>query len=156
MMPKKPPVMDADGDLIEDDEYADFERNDVVVFSFVRHNRYEAVEALITQEVDTLKATDERGNTLLHIACQNNNRRIVKLLIKNGISVNEQNAKGNTPLHYCSQYGFMQLADYLLAHGADDGIPNHLGLMPPQGIGRTEDPVEQAQRQVQADRSNGV
>merc|ERR1712204_90052 len=77
-----------------------------------------AVEALIAQETAALKATDERGNNLLHIACQNNNRHIAKLLIGNGISVNAQNTAGNTPLHYCSQYGFMQLADYLLAHGA--------------------------------------
>ena len=31
-----------DGNFEEDDEFADFERNDTVVFSFVRHNRYEA------------------------------------------------------------------------------------------------------------------
>ena len=43
---------------------------------------------------------DENGNSLLHIACQNNNRHIAKLLLKNGIGVNEINHKGNTPLHY--------------------------------------------------------
>merc|ERR1740121_3454164 len=148
VVPPKPPRVNEDGDLEEDDEFADFERNDTVVFSFVRHNRFDAVESLIQQEMEILLARDEHGNNLLHIACQNNNRRIAKLLLKNGISVNEQNTRGNTPLHYCSQYGFMQLADYLISHGADDGIPNHLGLMPPQGIGRTEDPVEQAQRQL--------
>merc|ERR1719229_842797 len=153
MVPQRAPEINAQGELEEDDEFVDFERNDTVVFSFVRHNRYEAVEALIQQEIEVLQARDENGNTLLHTACQNNNKRIAKLLLKNGISVNEQNTRGNTPLHYCSQYGFMQLADYLIAHGADDGIPNHLGRMPLQGIGRTEDQVDQAQRQVQADRA---
>merc|ERR1712217_659181 len=94
------------------------------------------------------------GN-LLHVACQNNNRRIVKLLLKNKISVNEQNAKGNTPLHYCSQYGFMQLADYLIAHGAEDSIPNESGLLPQQGIGRLEDPLVAAQKQLQRERTTG-
>jgi len=150
-MPKKASYMNEDGDWEEDDEFADFERNDSVIFSFVRHNRYEAVEALVAQESDILRATDDNGNTLLHIACQNNNRRIVKLLIKSGMEVNEQNSKGNTPLHYCSQYGFMQLADYLLAHGADDTIPNEAGLLPPQGLGSATDDITGAQKSMQAD-----
>merc|ERR1719229_169622 len=153
MVPARKPYINEDGELEEDDEFANFERNDTVAFSFVRHNRYEAVEALLEQESTTLQARDENGNTLLHVACQNNNRRIAKLLLKNGISVNDQNTRGNTPLHYCSQYGFMQLADYLIAHGADDNLPNNTGLIPLQGIGRTEDQVDQAQRQVQADRA---
>ena len=33
------------GELEEDDTFADFERDDSVIFSFVRHNRYDAVEA---------------------------------------------------------------------------------------------------------------
>jgi len=156
VVPPKPPRVNEDGDIEEDDEFADFERNDTVVFSFVRHNRYDAVEALIQQEMEILLARDEHGNTLLHIACQNNNRRIAKLLLKNGISVNEQNAHGNTPLHYCSQYGFMQLADYLIAHGADDSIPNHMGMLPPQGIGRIEDAMNSAQRQLQSERTSGL
>merc|ERR1711920_103413 len=151
MMPKKPPFLNEDGDWEEEDEYADFESNESVIFSFVRHNRYEAVEALIAQEADALLSKDDNGNSLLHIACQNNNRRIVKLLIKSGISVNEQNSKGNTPLHYCSQYGFMQLADYLLAHGADDSIANDAGLLPDQGLGTATDDITGAQKTMQAD-----
>lgn len=134
-MPKKPAYLNEDGEWEEDDDFAEFERNDSVIFSFVRHNRFEAVESLIAQEADALLSKDTNGNGLLHIACQNNNRRVVKLLIKSGISVNEQNHKGNTPLHYCSQYGFMQLGDYLLAHGADDTIQNENGALAPQGFG---------------------
>merc|ERR1719401_2523995 len=151
MVPARKPQINEDGELEEDDEFVDFERNDIVVFSFVRHNRYEAVEALIQQEMDVLQARDENGNNLLHIACQNNNRRIAKLLLKNKVSVNEQNAKGNTPLHYCSQYGFMQLADYLLAHGADDSIANEYGFLPPQGVGAASDDITGAQKTLQAD-----
>jgi len=151
MMPKKPAQLNEDGDMEEDDEYADFERNDSVIFSFVRHNRYEAVEALVAQENDVLLAQDDNGNSLLHVACQNNNRRIAKLLLKSGISVNEQNKRGNTALHYCSQYGFMQLADFLLAQGADDTIPNEAGLLPPQGLGSASDDITGAQKSMQAD-----
>merc|ERR1711959_426346 len=109
-----------------------------IVFSFVRHNRYDAVEALIQQDQDVIHTLDENQNTLLHTACQNNNRRLVKLLLKNHIGINNQNARGNTALHYCYQYGFSDLAEYLLAHGADDSILNQDGYVPAQGTGRTE------------------
>jgi hypothetical protein len=137
-MPPKPPVVSEDGEILEEDEYQDFERSSEIVFSFVRHNRYEAVEALIQQDQDVIHCTDENTNTLLHTACQNNNRRLTKLLLKNHIEINGQNARGNTALHYCYQYGFSDLAEYLLAHGADDSILNQDGFVPAQGTGRTE------------------
>merc|ERR1712187_258664 len=82
-MPAKPPVLDEHGGVLEEDEFQDFENSNEIVFSFVRHNRYEAVEALIQQDQDVIHATDENQNTLLHVACQNNNRRLTKLLLKN-------------------------------------------------------------------------
>lgn len=137
-MPPKPPVVSEDGEILEEDEYQDFERSSEIVFSFVRHNRYDAVEALIQQDQDVIHCTDESSNTLLHTACQNNNRRLTKLLLKNHIDINSQNMRGNTALHYCYQYGFSDLAEYLLAHGADDSILNQDGFVPAQGTGRTE------------------
>jgi len=137
-MPPKPPVVSEDGEILEEDEYQDFERSSEIVFSFVRHNRYDAVEALIQQDQDVIHCTDENTNTLLHTACQNNNRRLTKLLLKNHIEINAQNVRGNTALHYCYQYGFSDLAEYLLAHGADDSILNQDGFVPAQGTGRSE------------------
>merc|ERR1719321_2651694 len=137
-MPPKPPIVSEDGEILEEDEYQDFERSSEIVFSFVRHNRYDAVEALIQQDQDVIHCTDENSNTLLHTACQNNNRRLVKLLLKNHIDINAQNSRGNTALHYCYQYGFSDLAEYMLAHGADDSILNQDGFVPAQGTGRTE------------------
>eukprot|EP00930_Biecheleria_cincta_P001343 TRINITY_DN102476_c0_g1_i1.p1 TRINITY_DN102476_c0_g1~~TRINITY_DN102476_c0_g1_i1.p1 ORF type:complete len:1180 (+),score=247.81 TRINITY_DN102476_c0_g1_i1:82-3540(+) len=149
VVPPKPPYLNEEGEYVEDDEFADFEKHDNVAFSFVRHNRFEAMEALIQQENDIVNAKDENGNNLLHIACQNDHRRIAKLLLKNGTEVNHQNNKGNTPLHYVFQYNFMQLSDYLIAHGADETIANKAGLMPAQGTG-VEDPIGVAQRNLGA------
>jgi len=151
IMPQKAPEIDEEGNVVEDDEYADFERNDTVAFSFVRHNRYDAVEALIQQDTTILLARDPVGNSLLHIACQNNNRRIAKLLVKNGVGVDIQNKSGNTCLHYCSQYGFMQLADFLITSGADESIPNKLGFLPAQGLGHgKEGQMDSAQAELRA------
>jgi len=137
-MPPKPPIVSEDGEILEEDEYQDFESSNEIVFSFVRHNRYDAVEALIQQDQEVIHTTDDNTNTLLHTACQNNNRRLVKLLLKNHIGINAKNIRGNTALHYCYQYGFSDLAEYLLAHGADDSILNNDGFVPAQGTGRSE------------------
>jgi len=138
-MAPKPPVIDENGEILEEDEFQDFEKSSDIVFSFVRHNRYDAVEALIQQDQDIVKATDAKnGNTLLHVACQNNNRRLTKLLLKNHIEINARNIRGNTALHYCYQYDFHDLAEYLLAHGADDSILNEDGFVAVDGTGRKE------------------
>jgi len=144
-----------DGEYEEEDPYAEFEPNNSVVFSFVRHNRYESVEALIQQNLEILASKDESGNNLLHIACQNNNRRIAKLLINNNIDINEANKRGNTALHYCYQYGFNALAEFLMAHGADETIPNKAGFVATQGVGR-DDPVGNSQQEMRATREDGL
>merc|ERR1712194_596050 len=149
VMPPKAAEFDQDGNLIEDDDQEEFERNDAVAFSFVRHNRYDPVESLIQRDIDILSSVDPPGNTLLHVACQNNNRRIAKMLVQHGVRLDAQNNTGNTALHYCSHYGFVQLADFLMAHGADDGIVNKAGCMPPQGLGN-DDGVESGQAGLRA------
>eukprot|EP00397_Hematodinium_sp_SG-2012_P005454 GEMP01005474.1.p1 GENE.GEMP01005474.1~~GEMP01005474.1.p1 ORF type:complete len:1041 (+),score=289.39 GEMP01005474.1:46-3168(+) len=118
--------------------FEDVELSSVVLFSFVRHNRFEAVQELLEQDMELLRASDDNGNSLLHVACQNNHRRTAKLLIKLGINVNVQNKTGNTPLHYCYAFRFSQLADILLQSNADSAIPNFAGLLPAKGIGQTE------------------
>ncbi|CAK0853198.1 unnamed protein product [Prorocentrum cordatum] len=149
-MPPKAPEFDESGNMIEDeDNFDEFERNNAVAFSFVRHNRYEPIESLMQQDTDVLGVTDPMGNTLLHVACQNNNRRIVKLLVKHGVRLDAQNNSGNTALHYCIQYGFVQLADFLMAHGADDSIANAAGYLPAQGLGK-DSGVEAAQAGLRA------
>jgi len=151
-MPARPAAQNEDGEYEQEDEFKDFDKNDAIVFSFVRHNHYDAVEALIQQDTSVLMARDDAGNNLLHIACQNNNRRMAKLLLKNGINVNDQNNKGNAALHYCYQYKFMSLVDYLMATGADDNLPNQAGFLPKDGTGR-EDDVGVGQQNMAAEKS---
>jgi len=89
---------------------------------------------LLEQYQDLVTAVDDNGNSLLHVACQNNHRRVVKLLLKLGVHMDSQNKGGNTPLHYCYAYQFVQLADILLQSGADATIVNAAGLIPSMGI----------------------
>ena len=81
-------------------------------------------------------AEDERGNTLLLVAAQNSNKRMVELLLARGASINQQNATGNTALHFAMAFDSDGLlGEYLIDHGADDTIENADGLTPYDGIG---------------------
>lgn len=153
-MPKKPPKIGDDGEYFEEDDFEDVEPSNVVVFSFVRHNRYEAVEELIQQDPSVLSYSDDKNNSLLHVACQNNNRRVAKLLIKAGINLNKQNKNGNTALHYCYAYAFTQLAEFLIAKGADESLSNNDGKLPYEGLGSAETEQTGAAKHLQAIRSS--
>jgi hypothetical protein len=71
--------------------------------------------------VDT---TDERGNTLFMIACQQGSKQIAKFLLRRGANINAQNIQGNTALHFCYTFGHIALAQYLASKGADERILN--------------------------------
>ena len=82
-----------------------------------------------------IDAVDEYGNTLLIVAAQNGNKRLVEILITRGAFINHQNREGNTALHFALEYDPKgTLGEYLIERGADDSIENLLGLTPYDGI----------------------
>jgi len=107
--------------------------------------RSQYVDSFGTQYIDALNGpafhinkTDEHGNTLLSIACQNGRFNMSKLLVKKGANINHQNAQGNTPLHFALAYKFNELAAWLAdpdKGGADDTIQNIHGNSPFDGLG---------------------
>ena len=78
---------------------------------------------------------DEKGNTLLLVAAQNSNRRLVEVLLMRGAKINHQNAQGNTALHFALAFDTEgTLGEYLIEHGADDSLENIDGLTPYDGV----------------------
>lgn len=47
---------------------------------------------------------DEKGNTLLLLASQNCNRKLMELALNRGANINHQNTLGNTALHFAMAY----------------------------------------------------
>ena len=113
------------------------------MFSYTRNNRFDALEALMAAkhmgaaDVD-IDAKDELGNTLMHVACQNGNKRVVKLALRRGADITSRNSGGNTPLHYAYAYGFEELGEYLKTKGADDTLQNLEGLTPYEGLSASD------------------
>lgn len=84
------------------------------VFSLARHGRVKELHQMLIQNELPAIVTDDHGNTLLHIAAQNNNRRLAKWGLRFGINPRQTNAKGLCAIRYCMRYKYTELGDYLL------------------------------------------
>ena len=114
----------------------------IEAFSRSRHGRVKELQKLFARGVDP-RVRDGNGLTLLHIACQNNQRRSAKLVLKQTDYkrtppkleiINSQTNNGHTPLHFCFAYGYEALGEYLLSLGASDRITNIHGLSCYEGL----------------------
>jgi ankyrin repeat protein len=59
--------------------------------------------------------------------CLTNNLETIKLLIKEGLNVNNIGITGHTPLHNHVKAGNFEIVKYLLSKGADINIKNIYG-----------------------------
>eukprot|EP00586_Coscinodiscus_wailesii_P006174 CAMPEP_0172479832 /NCGR_PEP_ID=MMETSP1066-20121228/4655_1 /TAXON_ID=671091 /ORGANISM="Coscinodiscus wailesii, Strain CCMP2513" /LENGTH=443 /DNA_ID=CAMNT_0013240635 /DNA_START=192 /DNA_END=1523 /DNA_ORIENTATION=+ len=109
------------------------------VFSQARHGRLKRLQESLDDGFET-DAEDEKGNTVLCVACQNSHFKMVDFLLRRGANVNHANANGNTPLHYALAYdGTGRLAEFLIERGADDNVENVFGLTCYDGLGDEEE-----------------
>lgn len=104
-----------------------------LICSAARHSRHREVEAALAAGFAP-DYVDAFGNTLFHMACQNRNKRIAKLIIKSGGNIDAQNERGNTGLHYLFAYGYTDIAEYFIGKGADEHVRNAAGLNAREGI----------------------
>jgi ankyrin repeat protein len=68
------------------------------------------------------------------MACQQGNKRMVKVCLRWGANINAQNNQGQTPLHYTVAYNYEALTEYLTSKGADPSVTNHFGLTCADGL----------------------
>ena len=97
-----------------------------IVFSRARHGHFDDVRKALDCGMD-VNTRDKYGNTLLHIACQNGNKRLLKMLLRSHAAIDAANKNGNTGLHFCFMYAYYGLGEYLISKGANDTIRNELG-----------------------------
>ncbi|MBN8454763.1 ankyrin repeat domain-containing protein [Accumulibacter sp.] len=72
---------------------------------------------LLRHQADA-RLTDRQGNTALHVAAEDS-RGMCRLLVHAGVPVNARNRSGLTPLHFAVLAGKTQVAEELVALGAD-------------------------------------
>jgi ankyrin repeat protein len=99
-----------------------------------RSSNLETLEIMLDDHHVDVDSCDKKGNTLLLLASQQGDRRIVKYLLRRGANINKTNHAGNSVLHYCFEYQNTDLAEYLKTKGADDGITNGMGCTCYEGL----------------------
>ena len=105
------------------------------VFSQARNGRIKRVEESLNLGFK-IDSEDEKGNTLLLVACQNSNKKLVEMLLLRGANVNHQASNGNTALHFALAFDTEgMLGEYLIEHGADDTLENMEGMTCYDGVG---------------------
>lgn len=91
-----------------------------------------------TQEYQQLpfniNRTDEFGNTLLIVSCQNNNFRMCKYLMSKGANPDHQNCAGHTAAHFAIAFQCYDLSKWLFENGCSDTVMNKFGFTPYDGL----------------------
>lgn len=98
------------------------ERYVTAVISQLVH--YAAIDDDFKTELDSL---DQSGFTLLHYCCLYNLQSLLPVLISKEVQVNIKSANGQTALHLAVERGNLEIADMLLAAGADNSIVDDQG-----------------------------
>jgi pimeloyl-ACP methyl ester carboxylesterase len=130
----------ANKDVVDTENNAGARRKDMgvpdldTVFSQARNGRIKRIEESLNLGFK-IDSEDEKGNTLLLVAAQNSNKRLVEMLLVRGSNVNHQNALGNTALHFALAFDSEGvLGEYLIEKGANDTLENLEGLTAYDGV----------------------
>ncbi len=107
---------------------------------YSRTGNLSELEMILDRNIIDIDSKDNFGNSLLHLCCQQGNKRMVKFLLRRGANINTQNAAGNSVLHHCQVYSHSDLMDYLKSKGADDSLVNAQGCTCYEGL--TQEAVE--------------
>ncbi|MBP6237636.1 MAG: ankyrin repeat domain-containing protein [Saprospiraceae bacterium] len=104
---------------------------DTPLLAAIRDENVDVVEILLNNGADP-NFCNSKGWFPLHFATQKNNMEIVKLLVKFGAMIDQQDGKfKNTPLSVAiSKTKGREFIDYFLKLGADRTIPNKVGVTP--------------------------
>ncbi|MBT6207623.1 MAG: hypothetical protein HOI53_06315, partial [Francisellaceae bacterium] len=101
-----------------------------------KHGKKDIAEYLLSIGTDYNICT-KGGWSIAHVACENDNLEILKLIIESvpdatsrSPFVNKQSGNGMTPLYLACQNGKKDIAEYLLSIGADCFIQDDFGYGP--------------------------
>ncbi|HBL98179.1 TPA: hypothetical protein DDZ86_00880 [Candidatus Dependentiae bacterium] len=82
----------------------------------------DAIKVCLDVKAD-VDSTDFDNYTPLHLACAQENLKVVKILVEKGIAINAKTLlNGHTPLHDACHHGFADIVEFLLVNGASVNI----------------------------------
>lgn len=102
----------------------------ILIDAVIKGNSMIVDETLKRYTLNHDQIRDPAGNSLVIIAVMNNNAKMTQLLVQRGVSANNPNLEGNTPLHFAISCGFKKCIDVLVENGANEKIKNNNGITP--------------------------
>ncbi len=100
-----------------------------LALDYARHGETAALARMIDRGL-SMNLADDRGNTLLMLACYQQNGDTARMLLCYGAAVDRRNRRGQTPLGAAACKGHADMVTLLLAQGAEVDADNGLGLTP--------------------------
>lgn len=104
------------------------------IHSLVRWDKQGELDAALSSPQVANIADPGNGNRCIHIAAQNGNLSMCKLLKSKGADVSAKNNNGQTALHMAVAYGLVEVADFLVSAGADKEATNGDGFKAISGL----------------------
>lgn len=97
-----------------------------------------------------LNAQNAAGDTVLSLAVEKHDLRLVQLLVQSGADMNIQNRRGNSAMHVAYEQAQPPIIMYLLAQGGDLSLKNNVGYNPEQLLERVTKQKARQERQAAA------
>lgn len=85
----------------------------------------EVAKTLIAGGANVTRKNEIGYTTVLHNAVRHNNKKLAELLISEGACVDWKNLVGQTPIHLAAMGGYLEIAQVLIAAGADVNTCDH-------------------------------
>ena len=71
-------------------------------------------------------SADKTGKQAIHIACEQGDLEMLKILLTAGVSIDTENFTGLTPIHYAGNANQLEMVSYLVKHGANVDHPERV------------------------------
>lgn len=82
-------------------------------------NQVEEVPDFSGTKLNDINDTNSFGDNALHCVCVWNDFDSVKLLVENGINIEQKGEGGFTPLKVADEFGHQEIVNYLISVGAN-------------------------------------
>lgn len=92
-------------------------KNRIAVELAIARGHLKVVQTMIEHEQFHIHAKSSDDFTLLHIAAQNGDLEIIKILVNNGADVHARNRQGSKPIHIAAREDHIVVVEYFLGSG---------------------------------------
>ena len=110
----------------EEQRYAELQ---MLALDYARTGETELLAGMIRHGLP-VNLADARGNSLLMLACYNQNAATARMLLDQGAEVDRRNQRHQTPLGGVAFKGYEEIVTLLLAHRAEVDADNGAGMTP--------------------------